>query len=151
MFVNYTSALLSFRFFSFSLIHLYSYFLRMTNTGPGERRIMWQPSVLVTHGDWKRTRSPCAPPSWSVRTQRCGSKWLNCGRTVAAVRTSWPDMRLSMARCKELIKSMKYLWDKSRTSFPAEFHTDTNTKGNLNLHCCLCWPPVTVSSSSCWS
>lgn len=91
---------------------------------------MWQPSVLATPGGWRRTRSRCAPPSWSGRTLRWGSKWLSCGKTVVAARTSWPDTRLSTARCKELrIKSKKCQWDKSKTSFPAEFNTDTNTKG----------------------
>lgn len=121
---------LSFRFKNVSLIHFPSHSLRMTNTGPGERRIIWQPSVLATQGGWRRTRSRCAPPSWSGRTLRCGSKWPSCGRTAVAARTPWPDMRLSTARCKDLrIKSKKCQWDKSKTSFPAEFNTDTNTKG----------------------
>lgn len=38
---------------------------------------------------------------------------------------------------------------KRRNPFPAEFNTDTNTKG-IHLHCCLRWPPVTVSSSEFW-
>lgn len=123
----------------------------MTNTGPGERRTMWQQNVLVTHGGWRRTRSRCAPPSWSGKTGRCGSKWPSCGRTVVAARTSWPDMRLSTAHCKELrIKPTKYQWDKKQNSLPRRIQHGHKHKGNLNLHCCLCWPPVTVSSSEFW-
>lgn len=124
----------------------------MINTGPGERRTTWQQSVLVMHGGWRRTRSPCEPPSWSGRTPRWGSKWLSWGRIAVAARTPWLDMRLSTALCKEL-QPEKCQWEKSRTPFPAEFNTDTNIKGIYI--CCLCWPLVTVSSSSfliwCWS
>lgn len=130
--------------FSSTLTH----FLRMRNTGPGERRTTWQQSVLEMHGGWKRTRSRCEPPSWNGKTQRYGSKWLNCGRTAVAARTSLPDMRLSTAHCKELrIKPTKFQWDKKQNSLPRRIQHRHRHQGNLNLHCCLCWPPVTVSNS----
>lgn len=128
--------------------HINSPSCRMRNTGLGGRRTMWQPSVHVMLDGWRRTRSQCAPLSWSGRTRRCGSRWPSCGRTVAAARTSWPDMRLSTVHCKELqVKPTKHQWDKKPNSLPRRIQHRHKHQGNQNLHCCLRRPPVTVSSS----
>lgn len=116
----------------FFCIHSHSHLLRMSDTGPGERRITWQRSVLVTRGGWRRTRSQCAPPSWSGKTRRCGNKWLSCVKTAAAAKMSWPDMRLSTAHCK---KPTKYQWDKKQNSLPRRIQHRHKHQGNLNLHC----------------
>lgn len=111
----------------FIQIHCHS--PRMTNTGPGERRTTWQPSVLVTRGGWRRTRSRYAPPSWSGKTRRCGSRCPSCARTAAAARTSLSGMRQSTAHCKELqIKPTKSnLWVRNAELPSPQNSTQTQT------------------------
>ena len=122
-------------------IHIPCHSPRMTNTGPGERRTTWQPSVLVTRGGWRRTRSRYAPPSWSGKTRRCGSRCPSCGRTAAAARTSLSGMRLSTAHCKELqIKPTKSIYEsETQKSLPRRIQHRHKHQGN----------PFALTSSHC--
>lgn len=62
---------------------------------------MRRPSAPGTPGGWRRTRSRCAPPSWSGRTPPSGRKWPTWGRSSAAAETSSTSTRAGTETCEE--------------------------------------------------
>lgn len=126
----------------------------MRNIGQGGRRTTWQQSAPGMHVGSRRTKSQCAPPFWSGRTPHWDSRLPSCGRTAAAVRTSWPAMRLSTACCKQnLVVRQTEEWMRRRqSSLPHRIQPRLKHQGNLNLS--LCWSPVAVCDAgvldACW-
>lgn len=74
--------------------------LRTIGTGPGAGRTTWRPRGHGTPGGSRRTRSPSGLASWRRRTPRSAWRWRTCGRSWAAARTFWLNMRRDTGRCE---------------------------------------------------
>ena len=67
--------------------------LRMRSTGPGGIKITKQQSDPETLGVSRRTKYPCAPPTWRERMLPSDRKWPRFGRNLAAVAASLANTR----------------------------------------------------------
>lgn len=74
---------------------------RMRSTGAGEWKTTRRRSARGTPGDWRRTRSQCARPSWSERTPPFARRWPTWGKSWAAAGTSSTSTRAGTETCEE--------------------------------------------------